>query len=237
MSEPTTPAGNWTSQPTPPVFNAPWSVLALIGVLVAVHAALAVLGDGWQSVALEWLALIPSRFADRTAYVYGSQYWSLLTYMALHGDWMHLLFNCLWLLVFGTPVARYLGSARFFALCLIAGLVGGLASLTLHWGQEIFVIGASGAISGLLAAAIPIMYGKRVPGGARPLRFGELIANSRALMFTAIWLGLTLVSGATGWTGNGFVAESGIAWEAHIGGFIGGLAGFYALARRAVRDH
>ena len=56
-------------------------------------------------------------------------------------------------------------------------------------------------------------------------------------MFTAIWLGLTLVSGATGWTGNGFVAESGIAWEAHIGGFIGGLAGFYALARRAVREH
>jgi membrane associated rhomboid family serine protease len=154
--------------------------------------------------------------------------------MLLHGDWMHLLFNSLWLLVFGTPVARYLGSLRFFVLSLVAGIVGGLSSLLLHWGQDLFVIGASGAVSGLLAAAIPIMYGRRVPGGARPLSFGELVTSSRALMFTAIWLGLTLVSGASGWTGNSFAADSGIAWEAHIGGFIGGLAAFYALAPRRV---
>jgi membrane associated rhomboid family serine protease len=149
---------------------------------------------------------------------------------------MHLTFNSLWLLVFGTPVARYLGSGRFLLLSLVAGVAGGLASLALHWGEEVFVIGASGAVSGLLAAAIPIMYGRRVLGGARPLSFAEFLTSPRALMFTAIWLALTLFSGAAGWTGNSFMAEGGIAWEAHVGGFLGGLLAFYALAPRTVRS-
>jgi membrane associated rhomboid family serine protease len=208
----------------------------VIGVLAAIHAALWFGGDSWRVWSLYALSLIPSRFTDPTfPMLQGSQYWTLVTYMLLHGDWMHLLFNSLWLLIFGTPVARYLGAARFLALCLFAGFIGGLCSLSLHWGQEIFVIGASGAVSGLLAAAIPIMYGRAVAGGGRPLSFGELLASPRALMFTAVWLALTLFSGAAGWTGNSFVSESGIAWEAHIGGFVGGLIAFYALAAKAVR--
>lgn len=230
------PSGNWNSGATAPVFNAPASVLALIGVLVAVHALLAVLGNSWQVWSLFALALNPIRFTDAGfPALAGSEYWTLVTYMLLHGDWMHLTFNSLWLLVFGTPVARYLGTARFLVLCLLAGVAGGLSSLALHWGQELFVIGASGAVSGLLAAAIPIMYGRRVQGGARPLTFVEFLTSPRALMFTAIWLALTLFSGAAGWTGNSFMSEGGIAWEAHIGGFAGGLAAFYALAPRAVR--
>ena len=54
-------------------------------------------------------------------------------------------------------------------------------------------------------------------------------------MFTGVWLALTLVSGAAGWTGNSFMSEGGIAWEAHIGGFVGGLLAFYGLAPRPVR--
>lgn len=236
MSEQSPPTGNWNSAPTPPVFNAPVAVLVVIGVLVAVHVLLFALGESWQVWSLFALALNPIRFTDPGfPTLAGSQYWSLVTYMLLHADWMHLTFNSLWLLVFGTPVARYLGSARFLALSLAAGVVGGLASLFLHWGQEIFVIGASGAVSGLLAAAIPIMYGRKVWGGARPLSFGEFLTNPRALMFTGVWLALTLLSGASGWTGNSFVAEGGIAWEAHVGGFIGGLLAFYALAPKAVR--
>lgn len=228
------PAGNWNSQSTAPVFNAPASVLALIGLLVAVHALLTFLGDGWQVWSLYALALNPIRFTDpEFPMPAGSQYWTLVTYMLIHGDWMHLIFNSLWLLVFGTPVARYLGSGRFLLLSLAAGVVGGLASLALHWGEMVFVVGASGAVSGLLAAAIPIIYGRRIPGGARPLSFSEFLTSPKALMFTAIWLALTLFSGAAGWTGNSFMAEGGIAWEAHLGGFLGGLLAFYALAPRA----
>jgi membrane associated rhomboid family serine protease len=228
--------GNWNSGTRQPVFNAPLSVLGLIGILAAIHAALQFGGQSWLSESLYLFALIPARFTDAGfPMIAGSEYWSLLSYGFLHGDWMHLLFNCLWLLVFGTPVARYLGSIRFLALCAIAAVAGGLASLALHWGTVVFVIGASGAVSGLLAAAIPIMYGLKVPGGVRPLMPGELMRSGKALIFMAIWLGVTLASGATGWTGNSFVEESGIAWEAHLGGFVGGLIGFYLLAQRLVR--
>lgn len=228
--------GNWKTGTRQPVFNAPWSVLGLIGILTIIHAALQFGGESWQIESQYLFALIPARFTDPGfPMIAGSEYWSLITYGFLHGDWMHLLFNCLWLLVFGTPVARYLGPLKFLALCAIAAVAGGLASLALHWGTVVFVIGASGAVSGLLAAAIPIMYGIKVPGGVRPLMPGELLQSRSALVFMAIWLGITLVSGATGWTGNSFVEESGIAWEAHLGGFLGGLLAFYLLARRTVR--
>jgi membrane associated rhomboid family serine protease len=228
--------GNWKTGVQQPVFNAPWSVLALIAVLAGIHAALQYGGQSWQSESLFLFALIPARFTEAGfPMIAGSEYWSLITYGFLHGDWMHLLFNGLWLLIFGTPVARYLGSLRFFVLCAIATVIGGLASLALHWGTIVFVLGASGAVSGLLGAAIPIMYGRRVPGGVRPLLPTELIRSPNALIFMTIWLVITLVSGATGWTGNSFVEESGIAWEAHLGGFVGGIAGFYLLAQRTVR--
>lgn len=237
MPEQLPPRGNWGSPKPPPAFNAPVAVVAVIGVLAAIHVGLWLLGESWQVWALYALALIPVRFTEAGyPMIPGSQYWSLVTYMLLHANWMHILFNGLWLLIFGTPVARYLGNARFLAVCLVSGIIGGLASLLLHWGQEIIVVGASGAVSGLLAAAIPIMYGHRMPGGGgRPLSLPELLTSGKALGFTAIWLVLTLFSGGTGWTGNSFLADSGIAWEAHIGGFLGGLLAFYVLAPRTVR--
>lgn len=221
----------------PPVFNAPWSVVAVIGVLVAIHVLLWVMGEDWQIWASYWLALIPARFTDPLFPMPpGSQFWTLATYALLHSDWMHITFNSLWFLIFGTPVARYLGHGRFLLLALVSSVIGGLASLALHWGEQVFVIGASGAVSGLVGAAIPIMYARRLPGGGgQPLGFGELLRDRNALGFMAMWLVITLASGATGWVGNGFVQESGIAWEAHLGGFAGGLACFYALTSRQVR--
>jgi membrane associated rhomboid family serine protease len=227
------PGGGQDGRSSPPIFNVPAVVAGVIGALVAVHVILLLAGDAWLDWSLFAFALIPARWTlPGYPMLPGSQYWSLITYMFLHGGWMHLIFNSLWLLIFGTPAARYLGSARFLLLCLAAGLAGGLASLFLHWGENILVIGASGAVSGLLAAAIPIMYGWRVPGGVVPLSARELMRNSRALGFMLVWLAITLFSGGAGWTGQSFLTESAIAWEAHIGGFVGGLIAFYAMAPR-----
>ena len=218
------------------MFNAPAAVVVSIAVLVVIHAGLNLAGEDWQVGALYAFAVIPARFGEAFyPMLPGSEYWSLITYAFLHADWMHLLFNSLWLLVFGTPVARFLGSTGFLTLCVIAAVFGALASLALHWGEPIIMIGASGSVSGLLGAAIPIMYGRRVPGGARPLLPGELLTSGKALGFMTIWLAITLVSGASGWTGNSFVSEGGIAWEAHVGGFIGGIAAFYLIWRARVR--
>ena len=66
-------------------------------------------------------------------------------------------------------MARYLGNAKFLLVWLVSGVLGGLCSLFLHWGQETIIVGASGAVMGLMGAAIPLMYGERLPhGGWRP---------------------------------------------------------------------
>lgn len=213
------------------MFNVPGIVALVIGVLVAIHVLIFFGGQQWEAWTLYAFAFIPSRFTEPGFPVLqGSQYWSFITYAFLHGDWVHLLFNSIWFLVFGTPAARYLGTPRFLLLCLIATLGAVAASLALHWGETVFLIGASGAVSGLLAAAMPLMYGVRVPGGARPATFPELMTNSKALVFMAVFLFMTLITGASGWTDNSFLGGAAIAWEAHMGGFVSGLAAFYLLA-------
>lgn len=218
-----------------PVFNAPAVVLVLIAILVAIHAGLSVAGQNWQVWALYAFAFIPVRLTDPNyPMIPGSQAWSFLTYAFLHGSWMHLIFNSIWLLVFGTPVARYLGTARVLLLAAISSLGGAVASLALHWGQPVIMIGASGAVSGLLGAAVPIMFAVPSTWGRRPSAPAELLTNRRALLFVLVFFAITVFSGASGWTGNSFMQDGGIAWEAHLGGFLAGLATFYLLAQRRV---
>jgi len=227
----------------PPVFQAPLVVPLTITVLVAIHVALWLAGESWRVWSLYAFAFIPARFGGGEAipFIQGSQYWSLITHAFLHGDAAHLSFNCLWLLIFGTVVARYLGALRFLVLAGASAVVGALAMLALHWGEVSIMVGASGAVSGLTAAAVPIMYGRGMrwgsklagdPGHARHLSPAEFMSNRNALLFAAVWLAITLYSGATGWTGNGYLDQATIAWEAHIGGFIAGLAALYILAPR-----
>ena len=92
-----------------------------------------------------------------------------------------------------------------------------------------------------MAAAIPLMYGTGLQLGdtyridiatVRPLRPLQILTNRRALIFTLIWIAVTLFSGASGWTGSSFMEEGRIAWEAHLGGFVAGLLAFYWLDRR-----
>jgi membrane associated rhomboid family serine protease len=234
-----------TKPVSPPIFQSPPVVLAMIAVLVAIHAALQWAGEGWQTWSLYAFSFVPARFGPEPfPMISGSQYWSFLTYAALHANWLHLAFNCIWLLIFGTVTARYLGSAKFLLLSAISAIAGAAVTLAFHWGQQYLMVGASGAVSGMMAAAVPIMYGRsNGPGywptgdrdGGEPLSFAELIHNRNALIFAAVWLLITLFSGATGFTGNSFMAEGGIAWEDHLGGFAAGLVSFYLLRGKGVR--
>ena len=78
----------------------------------------------------------------------------LFTYMLLHADYAHVGINSLWLLVFGPAAARWLGTWRFLLFFVFCGIVAALLHLAVYWGSPVAVIGASGAISGLMAAAM-----------------------------------------------------------------------------------
>jgi membrane associated rhomboid family serine protease len=226
-----------------PFFRAPKIVLILIALLVGVHIVILLGGQDWRVWSLYALSFIPARISGNAPFpaIWGSQVWSFVTYGLLHADVMHLFFNSLWLLVFGSVVARRLGTLKFLVLACVSTIMGAVATLLTHWGEVAIVIGASGAVSGLMAAAIPLMYGAGLRLGdtyrmdiatVRPLRPLEILTNRRAFIFTLVWIAVTLFSGASGWTGASFMEEGRIAWEAHLGGFVAGLIAFYWLDRQ-----
>jgi membrane associated rhomboid family serine protease len=161
----------------------------------------------------------------------GRAWWTPLTYALLHGGWAHLAINCITLAAFGSPVARRFGDARFLLLMTLCALAGAAAHLAVHPFDVAPVVGASAAISGTMAAVArfafahggslsehPLHAEDEVLTKAQSLR--DLVSNRRALFFLATWFGVNL---AMGLLPQGSAAPGGIAWEAHIGGFIAGL--------------
>lgn len=136
-----------------PIFNVPGVVLVLLGSFLAVHVLRWVLPmeDGaWLTAAL---AFIPARETGLANDLPGGRIaiaTSFITHQFVHGDLAHLLINSAWLLAFGTPVARRTNAASFLVFFLLTGIAGALLYLAVNGGALILVIGASGAISGLM---------------------------------------------------------------------------------------
>jgi len=144
-------------------------------------------------------------------------YWStLLTSMFLHGGWMHLGGNMLYLWIFGDNLERAMGSARYLAFYLICGIVAGLAHIAFSGGSAVPSVGASGAISGVLGGYLLLFPQNRV----RVLTRGG-IASVPALVVLGFWIVIQLFSqlGSIAQTSGG----GGVAYMAHIGGFVAGL--------------
>ena len=143
-------------------------------------------------------------------------YWStLITSMFLHGGWMHLGGNMLYLWIFGDNIERAMGSARFLMFYLICGIVAGLAHIAFSSGSEIPSVGASGAISGVLGGYLLLFPNNRV----RVLTRGG-ITSVPAILVLGFWIVIQLISqvGSIAQT-----SEGGVAYMAHIGGFVAGL--------------
>jgi membrane associated rhomboid family serine protease len=146
-------------------------------------------------------------------------FWStLVTSMFLHGGWMHLGGNMLYLWIFGDNLEKVMGGVRFAIFYLVCGLVASLAHIVFGPGSSIPAVGASGAISGVLGGYLVLFPRNTV----RVLTRGG-IANVPAIVVLGFWIVIQLINGigsvaATSETGGG-----GVAYMAHIGGFVAGL--------------
>src|ERR1700752_2457006 len=147
-----------------PLLNAPPIVLWMIGVLILCHAVRMALPGGLPELVLEQYGFVPARYSVTAGHPFSSSELPglvipLFTYMLIHADYTHVGINCLWLLVFGPVVARRLHPVRFFLFFALCGVVAVRVHLAVYWASPVAVIGASGAISGLMGAGIRLLYG------------------------------------------------------------------------------
>jgi membrane associated rhomboid family serine protease len=234
-------AGN----PKEPIFNIPAAVIATIAVLVLVHAVhVFVLSDEQDLEFVLAFGFIPARYGSEIVASgslpggFAADLWTFFTYAFIHADWTHLGLNLAWLVPFGSAVARRFGAWRYALFMLVTAVLGAMAHLATHVGAIEPLIGASGAISGAMAAAMRFVFQRdgrigffrdgvdaaRLP--AQPLRV--TLRDPRFLLFLASWLGLNALFGS-GTIAIGADAGQAIAWQAHIGGFFAGLFLFKAF--------
>ncbi|MDO8289088.1 MAG: rhomboid family intramembrane serine protease [Parvibaculum sp.] len=224
----------------PPAFNVPSVVLGLIGVLVVAYAVFAWAQPEQQGQWLFLFALFPARFIASDLHPdlifpggFAGDVWTLFTYTLMHGSWTHVIINCVWLLAFGSAVARRIGSFRFLLFFFFCGIVGALLHVVLYGGSLVPVVGASGAISGLMGGAVRFVFlaggplgglgGHRGPSTAprAQMSIGAALRDRRIMTFVGVWVLLNFIFGVSGVNPSGQVAD--IAWIAHLGGFLAGL--------------
>ena len=214
-----------------PFLNAPAIVFWLIAALVVAHVVRVMLPDPWPDYLLEELGFIPARYSPEVLAArgipppsLGEQAIPFVSYMFLHGNYTHLGVNSLWLLAFGPIVAKRLKTAKFLVFFLFCGIASIVLHLIVYFGALVPVVGASGAIAGLMGAAIRIFYGRLMYRHATPeaqtLPLAPLLSRP-IIGFTAVWLIANFLAGVTG---LGLTDDTQtVAWVAHLGGYLAGL--------------
>ncbi len=161
-------------------------------------------------------------------------YYPFLTSMFLHGGWMHLIGNMLYLWVFGDNVEDRLGHFKFLIFYLVCGFAAAYAHVYTNPHSEIPTVGASGAISGVLGAYFILFPHSRIITLIPIFFFFDLIEVS-AFFFLAFWFVLQFFNGIASLGAATYTTTGGVAWWAHIGGFIAGalIALFFVRRRRS----
>jgi membrane associated rhomboid family serine protease len=225
-------------KPSEPILNVPPIVTATILALAFVHATRSLLLT--QAQDLDFLlefAFIPARYVGPLAGQFpgglAADVWTFVTYALIHADLVHLGVNVAWLLPFGAAVARRFGSLRFLVFMAVTAAAGAGAQLLfyVYSGVDVELVGISGAISGLMGAAIRFVFQRHGPLGvlgarddaayrlpAVPLMVS--LREPRVLIFLIVWFGTNLLFGVTVPIPG---VQEPIAWQAHVGGFLAGL--------------
>ena len=183
----------------------PFVTIALIAINVLVFVLLELpQGDNLDAFLTRW-GTIPAQIAAGNGLI------TLITSMFLHGGWLHIGSNMLFLWIFGDNIEDTFGHWLFLLFYLVCGIAAGLAQVFMNTSSDIPGVGASGAIAGVLAAYIVLF-------GSRPVRvlMSGYLTNVPSYMMIGLWFVTQLISGFGG-------QSDGVAYWAHIGGFITGL--------------
>src|SRR6266403_4284981 len=154
---------------------------------------------------------------------------TLITSMFLHGGAWHVLGNMLYLFIFGAAVEYRMGASRYAAFYFVSGIAAALATVLIAPESRVPVIGASGAIAGVLGAYF-IFYPRGRITTILPIFVFIQIVEIPAVIYLLLWFAIQLYAGIA--AGQQGVAMGGVAWWAHVGGFLFGLALAPILAQR-----
>ncbi len=216
-SEPQGPTGSGPVRE--PVFNAPWQAVAVVVLIVG----------GYALQTLFPVDAILAAYAFSPANLAPGRWETIITSIFLHGSWSHAMMNGAFALAFSTPLARLFGpklegALLFFAFYVLAGVLANLGYAAVHPGGHGLVVGASGAVSGLMGASARLIGGQG--------RAGPIFSRS-VLGMGAGWILINvIIAFVGGWflPGQG---SAGVAWEAHIAGFVVGVFLIGPFARLA----
>jgi membrane associated rhomboid family serine protease len=169
--------------------------------------------------------LIPARLLADPAGAWST----IFSSMFLHGGWFHLLSNVWVLFIFGDNIEDRMGKAGYLVFYLLSGVAAGLLQVYILPGSGQPMVGASGAIAGVLGAYL-ILFPRARVASLVPILFIFTLMEVPAVLFLVFWFVTQLFSGLMSLNG---ASGGGIAWWAHIGGFLFGMLGSFIFAGRA----
>lgn len=214
-----------------PIFNIPAILVFFIGLMAIIHLVRAfLLPPAWDDAVIMVMAFIPVRYLhplaeqDLAGWVIGPFGYSLL-----HGGFVHLIFNCVWLAAFATPLAQRIGSVRFTLLWVTSAIFSAFFQAFITDFANIVLIGASGVVSATVGAACRFSLALSGTAAMRLARFAprlgiiEALTHRPVIMFILMWvLSNALVVYGAGVPTQGY----NVAWQAHVGGFLFGYLTF-----------
>src|SRR5512146_748398 len=183
--------------------------------LIALNVLIFLVELGGGDAFITHWSFVPGRFAANP----GTEFLTIFSSMFMHAGWIHLLGNMLYLFIFGDNVEDRLGHLKYLVFYLLCGVIATLSQYMFNLGSDIPNLGASGAIAGVLGAYIVMFPGERIR-----VLMGYAVVRMPALVVIGFWIVLQFLSSLSTFTASSQTGSAGgVAYFAHIGGFLAGI--------------
>ncbi|WP_413154745.1 rhomboid family intramembrane serine protease [Bartonella sp. cb54] len=225
-----------SKQPRESLLNVPFIIVALIAACFCIYfIPQYFFSEQLYIKSLKFFSFTPLLFkVDSLAFGH-----TIISYSFMHGSFEHIAINMAWLLVFGSPLVRYFGGVRFLIFWLLTAVVSALTYFVFHQNSMMPLVGASGAVSGMMGAVARYSFfsiyfntniqDKRFLGSLLSIK--QALFSRNVLVYMSIWL---IVNFMMSICSSLFESDNvSVAWEAHIGGLFSGflLVGFFDISR------